>query len=287
MNFKRLITSFVCTFTILMALSVSVYADRGVVTGDVVNVRQEPSINSGIITKVYSGNSFEIVSLGKDWTEIEYKFGQTGFIYNEFFKPVESYKICTVNAVNVNLRAGAGTDAKVLKITTKGDNFRVKNVDGNWVEVLYSGQSAYICKDFVTVKEITLEDGETTPEEPEEPGIAEIAANYLGKPYVYGASGPNAFDCSGFTKYVYQSLGITLPRVAASQATVGTPVSRDNLKEGDLVFFANGGYIDHVGIYVGNGKMIHAGSSSASICYADLSTPYFAARYAGARRIIS
>ncbi|MCY6354774.1 C40 family peptidase [Clostridium sp. ZS2-4] len=86
--------------------------------------------------------------------------------------------------------------------------------------------------------------------------VVAYASNYLGSPYVWGATGPNSFDCSGFVKYVYAHFGVRLPRVSGDQATVGSYVSRGNLQPGDLVFF--GSPIHHVGMYVGNGCYIHA-----------------------------
>jgi cell wall-associated NlpC family hydrolase len=77
----------------------------------------------------------------------------------------------------------------------------------------------------------------------------------LGKPYGWGATGPNSFDCSGLTSFSYRAAGITLPRTTGAQANVGAPVARGNVQPGDLVFFYNGG---HVGIYVGNNQVVHA-----------------------------
>lgn len=86
-------------------------------------------------------------------------------------------------------------------------------------------------------------------------GIVSYAMKFLGRPYVYGATGPDSFDCSGFTSYVYrQVLGIDITRTTYTQLNVGRPVSQSELKPGDLVFPHAG----HVGIYVGNGNMIHA-----------------------------
>lgn len=86
-----------------------------------------------------------------------------------------------------------------------------------------------------------------------------IAMKQLGKPYRWGAAGPNAFDCSGLTMYVYAQLGIYLPHSSRAQYNCGVRVSRSELEPGDLVFFARrSGRIGHVGIYIGNGMMIHA-----------------------------
>lgn len=85
---------------------------------------------------------------------------------------------------------------------------------------------------------------------------ANFALSQMGDPYVWGAAGPNAYDCSGLTMWAYQQVGISLPHYTGAQYAAGTPVSRSQLRVGDLVFF----YPDrhHMGIYIGNGKMVHA-----------------------------
>jgi cell wall-associated NlpC family hydrolase len=89
---------------------------------------------------------------------------------------------------------------------------------------------------------------------------AQVAVNTamakLGKPYVWGAAGPNSFDCSGLVQYAYKAAGINLPHSSAAQSQVGKAVSQSALKPGDLVFFYSGP--SHVGIYIGNGNVVHA-----------------------------
>jgi cell wall-associated NlpC family hydrolase len=86
--------------------------------------------------------------------------------------------------------------------------------------------------------------------------VIKTALSKVGSPYVYGATGPNSFDCSGLTGFAYAAAGIDLPRSSREQARVGTPVSRSELQPGDLVFFYSP--IGHVGIYLGGGRMVHA-----------------------------
>ncbi len=86
--------------------------------------------------------------------------------------------------------------------------------------------------------------------------VVSIAKKYLGAPYSWGKTGPNSFDCSGFTSFVYRQVGVNLPRVSQDQIGAGQRVSRSDLAPGDLVFF--GSPIHHVGIYVGGGMYIHA-----------------------------
>jgi cell wall-associated NlpC family hydrolase len=118
--------------------------------------------------------------------------------------------------------------------------------------------------------------------------IVAKAAQYLGTPYRYGGASPGGFDCSGFTSYIYSQFSISLNRTAAGQYSNGIAVSKANLIPGDLVFFAcYSRSITHVGIYAGNGQIIHSSSpSSGGVIYSDLNSAYYANAYVGARRII-
>lgn len=92
--------------------------------------------------------------------------------------------------------------------------------------------------------------------------IANLAATHLGAPYVYGASGPSTFDCSGLVQYTYRQAGIAVPRTSYSQAVAGYPVSNSAARPGDVVILGGG---SHVGIYVGGGQMIDAPHSGAVV----------------------
>ena len=109
--------------------------------------------------------------------------------------------------------------------------------------------------------------------------IVETAYTKLGTPYVYGASGPNAFDCSGFTSWVYRQHGISIARTAQGQSRGGTPVDRANLQPGDLVFFGSStSNITHVGIYIGGGQMVHAPHTGDVVKVSSLNRNYVCAR---------
>jgi peptidoglycan DL-endopeptidase CwlO len=113
------------------------------------------------------------------------------------------------------------------------------------------------------------------------PEAASIALKYLGIPYQWGGASPGTgFDCSGLVMYVFAQLGVQLPHFAAGQYGYGSPVSRDQLQPGDLVFFDG---LSHVGIYIGNGEMVHAPQTGDVVKITAISD--FGSRYVGARRI--
>ena len=113
--------------------------------------------------------------------------------------------------------------------------------------------------------------------------VVSIARAQLGKPYVWAAAGPNAFDCSGLTMYVFAQVGIGLPHSAEAQFNMGTRVSKDQLQPGDLVFGAHGGFIGHVGIYIGNDQYIHAPQTGEFIKISNVSSRR---NYIGAVRLL-
>ncbi|MDO4911090.1 MAG: C40 family peptidase [Corynebacterium sp.] len=100
--------------------------------------------------------------------------------------------------------------------------------------------------------------------------IVDAAASKIGSPYVYGASGPSAFDCSGLTSWSYRQVGIEIPRTSYAQAAQGQKVSYNDLQAGDIVAFYTGA--SHVGIYTGHGTVIHASTTGKPL--AEVSMQY-------------
>ncbi|MFW2177945.1 MULTISPECIES: C40 family peptidase [unclassified Moraxella] len=118
--------------------------------------------------------------------------------------------------------------------------------------------------------------------------LIDKAKQFIGLPYRYGGTSPTSgFDCSGFMQYVFKGANINLPRTSGSMAQVGQKVSRDELKAGDMVFFATrGGSISHVGMYVGEGRFIHSPSTGKSIQINSLTSGYYANTFVTARRVL-
>lgn len=118
--------------------------------------------------------------------------------------------------------------------------------------------------------------------------VVDVGLSLKGHPYVWGGTGPKAFDCSGFVYFVFNKVGLSLPRAMVDQIRAGTRIAAADLQPGDLVFFQNTSKrgISHISIYIGNGKIVHAANERTGVLVSDLWSAYWAAHYAGSVRVI-
>ena len=121
--------------------------------------------------------------------------------------------------------------------------------------------------------------------------VVQLARQQLGIRYIFGGTTRSGFDCSGFLKYLMRAMGYELPRTAAQQAQVGREVPRDpsKLRPGDILTFGEGGRVTHVGMYIGNGRFIHASTGAGRIVEANLDRPasHLVRAWYGVRRLLS
>ena len=118
--------------------------------------------------------------------------------------------------------------------------------------------------------------------------MREVSQRYLGVTYRYGGTNGAGLDCSGFVQIVYAELGLKLPRTSALQFQAGIAIERENLQEGDLVFFDTlGRGVSHVGIYLGDNQFIHAASNPGKVTISSLTEKYWQPKYVGARRVMT
>lgn len=113
---------------------------------------------------------------------------------------------------------------------------------------------------------------------------AALALGLVGTPYRYGGNGPDAFDCSGLVRYVFAELGLPLPRTSEAQFAAAEPVAPDALKAGDLVFFRIPQA--HIGIFLGDGRFVHAPATGRTVSVARLDEPWFSRGFVGAARVL-
>lgn len=217
-------------------------------------------------------------------------------------------KTMYVNTASIYVRKGPGTEHEIIDSLILNNSVKVIAENEDWYKVEVDGKTGYIAKRLLSDKQVsTTSRGEVSREEEEVQAtqnsttsdnivqkskgdeIVEYAKKYLGCKYVYGGSGPNSFDCSGFTMYVLKNFGVTLSHSATAQSRVGTHVAKENLRPGDLVFFTDyetGNGIGHCGIYIGEGNFIHA-SSGTGYCVkiSTLTSGSYLKRYETARRV--
>lgn len=118
--------------------------------------------------------------------------------------------------------------------------------------------------------------------------LCDLATGFLGTPYRWGGTTPEAFDCSGFVRFCYAKLGVSLPRTARQQYKAGIKVINGALKAGDLVFFdMMKGYVSHVGMYIGDRKFIHASTPRAGVRIDSIESPKYKRHIVGVRRYVS
>ena len=118
------------------------------------------------------------------------------------------------------------------------------------------------------------------------PSVVDTALSFQGTPYRAAGADPSGFDCSGLVQYVFWQHGVAMPRTVAEQFRAGRQVGDDRIQPGDLVFFRIGaGIVSHVGIAVGGGQFVHAPKERGTVRVESLAAPYWATRYAGARRM--
>ena len=225
----------------------------------------------------------------------------------------------------INIRKEPNTSSDKVMVVSTNTALKVIGEEGDWYKVSTSVGEAYVSKDVVSDKKVTItnrgdvdryeenndnqvETTSTSSSNKENntsnaintSEIVSYAKKFLGVPYVYGGASSSGFDCSGFTMYVYNHFGISMRHGAQAQAKLGTAIKTDksskasllnNLKAGDLVFFLDYETMDeigHCGIYIGEGNFIHASSGSGYCVKINSLLPgeYYNTRYCAARRIV-
>ena len=213
-------------------------------------------------------------------------------------------KTIYVNSTTVNLRKEANTTSEIVTTLPVNTAVDVLEEVNGWSKVKVSGKEGYISSSLLSTTkqetsrgtetprkatQQTTNDTDTTSSQTVSSGsgvsVVEKAKSYIGCKYVYGGMSPSGFDCSGFTSYIYKQFGVSLNRTAAGQYSNGSAVSRSELQAGDLVMFGQSG-INHVGIYMGGGMMVHAANPSRGVTTDTINSGYYNTNYVGARRVM-
>ncbi len=265
-------------------------------------MKSDASDESANVGKLYDNASVMVLSKKNDWYKIKSGsitgYVKTGYIVTgekaEFIAKKVAKKIAVVQVSSLKIRSRATTKSSVLGTVKKGTQLAIVDDLTGWVKIKTKNNTyGFISKKYIKIN--TTYDTAVSVEEQSKNNqsqndktssagnknstnstksvttstgskIAVYATKFVGYRYVWGGTSlTRGVDCSGFTQSLYRSFGISIPRTSRAQATGGTRVSISNLKQGDLLFYSKRGTINHVGVYIGNGKVISASSPSTGI----------------------
>lgn len=269
------------------------------VTADGLRLRSQASTASSILTMVSAGEQADLLSREENgWYRVSYK-GTEGYLSAQYVTAewaVPARGRVSTQGSTLNVRSGPGTDHSRIGTLSDGSTVDILDLAGEWYHIRTEALTGYVSSEYLLpleeaapntrvaiqttpvpkadTAEQAAPDEPTLPPEAQDAGsgkgqeVVDFARTLLGSPYVYGASGPNSFDCSGFVYYVFRHFDVTLNRGATGQLDNGTAVERSQLRPGDLVFFFDGKVttpVSHVGIYIGEDSFIHASTNGYEV----------------------
>lgn len=245
----------------------AVATKTGYVNVSSANVRAEASTASEVVKTLVLNNKVQIIEKIGDWYKIK-NGDDVAYIFANLVSDKKT-KVTSRSSVNrtstsssksttTSTKASATSSASKKETTTKSSKTSSSKVSAELVATK-TGNS-----------------------------VVAYAKQFIGHDYVYGGSGPKVFDCSGFTMYVFKQYGISLPHNAVTQSNYGKHVSKENLVPGDLVIFNNyaNTSIGHCGIYIGDGKFVHAANSKRGVTTDTLLSGYYDVRFVEGRRLV-
>ncbi|MGL4913828.1 MAG: NlpC/P60 family protein [Romboutsia sp.] len=194
-------------------------------------------------------------------------------------------EIATVTINDLNVRSGPSTKYKVIAKVNKDTKVSVLKSSNGWSQVrLSNGANGWLSGKYLTVQQNDLNTSNAKADK-----VVAVAKQQIGKPYVWGASGPSSFDCSGLTSYAYKTaINHKLPRTSKEQSKVGTTISKSNLQKGDLIFFGSSSKnINHVGLYIGNSQMVHSPKPGEKVRIDNINSSYYSKRFVIAKRMLN
>ena len=257
----------------LPARYVDIKEATGYVTGEKVNFRKEANVDSDIIEELEIGSSVKVLEVDGNWMKVK-KGEDEGYIRSLYV--ADEAPVIEVEEPVVNNVETSNTQSNTNQNSTSSNNSTNSS----------NGQTQKPAKKPAQNNNSSYNPPASSTSSVQ--AVLNLAYSKIGCPYVWGAEGPNSFDCSGFTSYVFRNaVGVSIPRTSSAQSGYGKTVSKANLQPGDLVFFnTSGSGVSHVGIYVGGGNMIHSPSTGKTVRVTSINSADYSARFVTAKRVL-
>ena len=247
---------------------------------DHLNVREGADKGSKIVGKMENDTGCEVLGIEGEMAHIT-SGSVEGYVSTEYllmgdeavaYADTIVKELATVTADGLKMREQPSLDAPVYDMVSYGEELEVFQTLSEWIGIEYDGKQLYVAKEYVSVDRklktaLNMTEflyGEGVSDVRVE--LCEYAKQFIGNPYVWGGTSlTKGADCSGFVLSVYAKFGISLPHSSRAQANCGTRIKVSEMKPGDLVFYAKGKRINHVGIYIGGGQIVNASSPKTGI----------------------
>ncbi len=245
------------------------------------NVRDKAGEDGELVGKMTKNAACEILSIEGDWAYI--KSGKVeGYVHTDYLLTGDAaktkaqevvYTVAKVNTQTLKVREQPSTECPVITLVAQDERLEVvEQQPEGWAKIMLDDEEAYVSTDYCVVEE-ELETAVTMKELLYGNGVSntridlcQYAKQFVGNPYVWGGTSlTKGADCSGFVQSVFKKFGVSLPRTSREQAGVGTKISLADAKPGDLIFYAKGGTINHVALYIGDGQVVHASNPRTGI----------------------
>ena len=241
---------------------------------------QRRGLSGRVDTQVVLGETVRVLSVSGSWAHVVVPDQPTPLDARGYpgWIPVRQLAGGTVAAPVALVRTGTVwlTDlsgSRVVEVSIGSRLHVVARGSSAWTVALPDGRSGHVPAAAVTATALPAT----------RDGVVATARQFLGLPYLWGGTSGFGFDCSGLVEMAYRVHGIVIPRDADAQARAGHAVARASLQRGDLVFFARSGLVHHVGMYVGDGRMLHAPGTGLGVRVESMSLAPYATEYSGAR----
>lgn len=245
------------------------------------NVRDKAGEDGELVGKMTKNAACEILSIEGEWAHI--KSGKVeGYVHTDYLLTGEEakkraeevvYTVAKVNTQTLKVREQPSTECPVVTLVAQDERLEVvEQKPEGWAKIMLDDEEAYVSTDYcvieqeldtaVTMKELMYGNGISNTRI----DLCQFAKQFVGNPYVWGGTSlTKGADCSGFVQSVFRQFGVSLPRSSREQVNVGTKISLADAQPGDLIFYAKGGRINHVALYIGNGQVVHASSPKTGI----------------------